>query len=91
MTTPSIRWMLRRRRATTNRKFALTPAKSGCDLSPPSIAALPHAQREVFLMYQEGGLELSEIAALTGAGIETVKSRLRYALTKLRVELGDLQ
>ena len=42
-------------------------------------------------MYQEGGLELSEIAALTGAGIETVKSRLRYALTKLRVELGDLQ
>jgi RNA polymerase sigma-70 factor (ECF subfamily) len=56
-----------------------------------ALEALPHAQREVFLMYQEGGLELSEIAALTGAGIETVKSRLRYALTKLRGELGDLQ
>lgn len=56
-----------------------------------ALAALPPAQREAFLLHQEGGLELSEIAALTGAGIETVKSRLRYALTKLRTELGDLQ
>jgi RNA polymerase sigma factor (sigma-70 family) len=56
-----------------------------------ALSMLPPAQRETFLLQQEGGLELSEIAAVTGAGIETVKSRLRYALAKLRSELGDLQ
>ena len=56
-----------------------------------ALAALPPAQREAFLLHQEGEFELSEIAALTGAGVETVKSRLRYALAKLRAELGDLQ
>ena len=56
-----------------------------------ALAALPPAQRDVFLLHQEGGLELSEIAELTGAGVETVKSRLRYALAKLRAALGDLQ
>jgi len=56
-----------------------------------ALAALPAAQREAFLLHQEGGLELSEIAELTGTGIETVKSRIRYAQAKLRVELGDLQ
>jgi RNA polymerase sigma-70 factor, ECF subfamily len=56
-----------------------------------ALAALPAAQREAFLLHQEGGLELSEIAALTGVGVETVKSRIRYALAKLRAELGDLK
>ena len=56
-----------------------------------AFAALPAAQREAFLLHQEGGLELAEIAALTGAGVEAVKSRIRYAVTKLRAELGDLQ
>jgi len=56
-----------------------------------ALAALPAAQREAFLLHQEGGLELAEIAELTGAGIETVKSRIRYALAKLRAELGDLK
>ncbi len=56
-----------------------------------ALAALPQAQREAFLLHQEGGLELSEIAALTGTGVETVKSRIRYALAKLRTELKDLQ
>ena len=56
-----------------------------------ALSALPPAQREAFLLHQEGGLELAEIAAITGTGVETVKSRLRYALSKLRAELGDLQ
>jgi len=55
-----------------------------------ALATLPPAQREAFLLHQEGGLELAEIAALTGVGVETVKSRIRYALAKLRAELGDL-
>jgi RNA polymerase sigma-70 factor (ECF subfamily) len=48
------------------------------------IAALPEAQREAFLLREESGLSLEEIAAVTGVNIETAKSRLRYALTKLR-------
>ena len=55
-----------------------------------AIAALPPAQREAFLLQQEGGLSLAEIAELTGVGTETVKSRLRYALAKLRGDLVDL-
>jgi RNA polymerase sigma-70 factor (ECF subfamily) len=56
-----------------------------------ALATLPPPQRDAFLLHQEGGLGLDEIAQLTGAGVETVKSRLRYALAKLRAELRDLQ
>lgn len=56
-----------------------------------AVAALPAAQRDAFLLQQEGGLSLEEIAALTGVGAETVKSRLRYATAKLRTELADLR
>ena len=49
-----------------------------------ALAALPAAQRDAFLLQHEGGLSLAEIAALTGVGVETVKSRLRYAMAKLR-------
>jgi len=55
-----------------------------------AVDALPPVQREAFLLQQEGGMSLAEIAELTGAGIETVKSRLRYATTKLRGELFDI-
>ena len=50
----------------------------------------PPDQRDAFLLQYEAGLSLAEIAALTGAGIETVKSRLRYAVGKLRHALGPL-
>jgi len=56
-----------------------------------ALAALPPAQRDAFLLHQEGGLQLAAIAELTGQGVETVKSRLRYALGKLRALLGDLE
>jgi RNA polymerase sigma-70 factor, ECF subfamily len=49
-----------------------------------ALALLPPEQREVFLLHEEGGLTLEEIATVTDAGRETVKSRLRYALAKLR-------
>jgi len=48
------------------------------------VESLPQAQREVFLLHEEGGLALDEIAHVTGANREAVKSRLRYALSKLR-------
>ena len=56
-----------------------------------ALAALPPAQRDAFLLQQEGGQSLAEIAALTGVGIETVKSRLRYATARLRSELIELR
>lgn len=55
-----------------------------------SLMQLPLEQREAFLLKEEGGLSLEEIATATGVGRETVKSRLRYAITKLRQELSDV-
>lgn len=52
------------------------------------VEALPDAQREAFLLQAEGGLSIDEIAALTGANAETTKSRLRYAMAKLRTCMG---
>ena len=51
-----------------------------------AIEALPDVQREAFLLAEEG-MALEEIARTTGVGRETVKSRLRYAVAKLRAEL----
>jgi RNA polymerase sigma-70 factor (ECF subfamily) len=56
-----------------------------------ALAELPPAQRDAFLLQREAGMSLAEIAALTGAGEETIKSRLRYATAKLRAALGDLR
>lgn len=56
-----------------------------------ALATLPAEQRDAFLLQQEAGLSLAEIAELTGAGLETVKSRLRYAVAKLRAELAPLR
>ncbi len=42
-------------------------------------------------MHQESELTLEEIGSVIGIGRETVKSRLRYALTKLRAALSDLR
>ena len=52
------------------------------------LAELPEAQREAVLLKEEAGLSLEEIAQATGTGRETVKSRLRYALARLRQGLG---
>jgi RNA polymerase sigma-70 factor, ECF subfamily len=56
-----------------------------------ALEALPAAQRDAFLLHVEGGLAVAEIAVLTSAPAETVKSRLRYAYARLRASLGDLQ
>jgi RNA polymerase sigma factor (sigma-70 family) len=53
------------------------------------IAALPAEQREAVLLREERGLSLEEIANVVGVGRETVKSRLRYALEKLRRGMTD--
>lgn len=53
-----------------------------------ALAGLPAEQRDAFLLYEESGLSLAEIASISGVGVETAKSRLRYALAKLRRALA---
>ena len=50
---------------------------------------LPPEQREVLLLRLEHELTLEEIGEITGVGRETVKSRLRYAMDRLRTRLNE--
>jgi RNA polymerase sigma-70 factor (ECF subfamily) len=52
-----------------------------------ALNELPALQRETFLLAEEGGLTVEEIASIAGVGRETIKSRLRYATGKLRSKL----
>ncbi|MFY2764541.1 RNA polymerase sigma factor [Arenimonas sp. MALMAid1274] len=52
-----------------------------------ALEELPDDQREVVLLRLEQELSLEEIGKITGVGRETVKSRLRYAMDKLRARL----
>lgn len=56
-----------------------------------ALDALPREQREAFVLQQEADMSVEEIAAVTGVNRETAKSRLRYALAKLRRDLQDLR
>lgn len=54
-----------------------------------ALAELPDDQREVLHLRLEQELTLEEIGDITGVGRETVKSRLRYAMDKLRARLSE--
>jgi RNA polymerase sigma-70 factor, ECF subfamily len=53
------------------------------------IAALPDAQRETFLLRHEAGLSLAQIAEAMKTGTETARSRLRYAMDRLRMVMPE--
>ena len=53
-----------------------------------ALATLPPEQRDVYLLHEESDLSLEEIARVTGVGAETAKSRLRYAVGKLKAALA---
>lgn len=53
------------------------------------LGELPAAQREAFVLQHEAGLSIEEIAQATGVAPETAKSRLRYAMTKLRAGMSE--
>ncbi len=55
-----------------------------------ALGALPREQREAFLLHEETGLTIEEIARVTDVGLETAKSRLRYAIRKLKKSLASL-
>ena len=49
---------------------------------------LPLPQRSTFLLHHDDGLPLEEVARAVGVGFETAKTRLRYAMSKLRRCMG---
>ena len=53
-----------------------------------ALAQLPQEQRDVYLLHEESDLSLEEIARVTGVGAETAKSRLRYAVGKLKAAMA---
>ena len=54
-----------------------------------ALQDLPDEQRDVFLLHEEAGLNLDQISAVTGSNRETSKSRLRYAVKKLRAAIDE--
>ena len=54
-----------------------------------ALKDLPDEQRDAFLLREECGLSLDEIATVTSSNREAVKSRLRYANQKLKAAIGD--
>jgi len=54
-----------------------------------ALRQLPDEQRDVFLLREEAGLSLEQIAAITDCNRETAKSRLRYAVNKLRAAIDE--
>lgn len=56
-----------------------------------ALRDLPEEQRDAFLLYEEAGLSIDQIASVTGSNRETAKSRLRYAVNKLRAAIEEPQ
>ena len=54
-----------------------------------ALMDLPEEQRDTFLLHEEAGLNLEQIASVTGTNREASKSRLRYAVAKLRAAIDE--
>lgn len=53
-----------------------------------ALTGLPEAQREALVLAYYGGYSQNEIAALVGAPLGTIKTRMRDGLTRLRTAMG---
>ena len=54
-----------------------------------AVEALPAAQREAFLPHVDGSLTIAQMAAVTSVGAETLNSRLRCAMKRMRVACAE--
>ncbi|WP_029151187.1 ECF RNA polymerase sigma factor SigK [Microbacterium indicum] len=53
-----------------------------------ALGTLPAPQRDALILAYYGGYSQSEIAAMTGSPLGTVKTRMRDGVSKLRQEMG---
>ena len=70
--------------STISRRIRAIESRRDDPLLDEALSHLPDNQREVFVLHHEGELSLQEIADVLGQPRETVKSRYRYALGKIR-------
>lgn len=49
-----------------------------------AMAKLPYEQREVIMLHLQGGMKFTQIAKLQEVSVNTLRSRYRYGLDKLR-------
>jgi RNA polymerase sigma factor (sigma-70 family) len=55
-----------------------------------ALAELPKEQRDVFIAHELDGLSFKELAAESGAGVNTLLARKRYAVLHLRARLQTI-
>ena len=67
---------------------AALDGKQRADGLHAALATLPGEQKEAVVLQQFLGMSLDEIAQVSMVPVETVKSRLRYAMRKLRLHMG---
>jgi RNA polymerase sigma-70 factor, ECF subfamily len=75
--------------ATADGPEQIVASRQQADRVSDALATMPAAQREAFLLFEEGGLNVEQIALATGVNGETAKSRLQYAFSKLKQMLGE--
>ena len=73
------------RSASPRTTAAMNETRSWIDCA---VRKLPSAQREVFVLRQYTGMPFKGIAHVQRCPVSTVLARMRYALDKLRTELG---
>lgn len=56
-----------------------------------ALESLPLVQKEAFLLREDAGLSIKEIAATQNISLEAAKSRLRYAYSKIRTMLAEME
>ena len=54
-----------------------------------ALEQIPYQQREVVILHLQGGLKFREIAKSQSVSVNTIQSRYRYGLNKLRSILDD--
>jgi len=54
-----------------------------------AVSQLPYEQREVIVLHLHGNMKFTQIAGLRGTSVNTIRSRYRYGLEKLRSLLNS--